>query len=100
MAEPTVNINPDNPTEVARETLRRLALRRIAPTPDNYQTLYEEIAGGPGIQPAAASNAPAAASALSGLVMDLNLHHPARATSAESLNQRSEERRVGKECRS
>ena len=51
MAEPTVKINLDNPTEVARETLRRLAMRRIAPTPDNYQALYEEIVGVPTTRP-------------------------------------------------
>lgn len=34
-----------NPSEVAREVLRLLAVRRITPTPDNYQTLYNEIAG-------------------------------------------------------
>lgn len=34
-----------NPSEIARETLRQLALRRIAPTPDNYHRLYHEIAG-------------------------------------------------------
>ncbi|MBS0345258.1 MAG: diguanylate cyclase [Proteobacteria bacterium] len=33
------------PSEVARETLRQLAMRRIAPTPDNYRALYHEIAG-------------------------------------------------------
>lgn len=33
------------PSDVARETLRQLALRRIAPTPDNYRSLYHEIAG-------------------------------------------------------
>ena len=87
MAEPTVKINLANPTEVARETLRRLAMRRIPPTPDNYQTLYEEIVGVPGAQTTAPSGAATAASALSGLVMDLNLHHPALAASAESLNQ-------------
>ena len=27
------------------ETLKRLALRRIPPTPDNYRSLYHEIAG-------------------------------------------------------
>ena len=36
---------PTNPFEIARETLRLLAARRIAPTPDNYLTLYHEIAG-------------------------------------------------------
>ena len=34
-----------NPFEIARETLKQLATRRIAPTPDNYLTLYHEIAG-------------------------------------------------------
>ena len=34
-----------NPFEIARETLRLLAARRIPPTPDNYLTLYQEIAG-------------------------------------------------------
>lgn len=33
------------PSEIARETLRQLAMRRIPPTPDNYLTLYNEIAG-------------------------------------------------------
>lgn len=34
-----------NPFEIARETLRQLAVRRVPPTPDNYLTLYQEIAG-------------------------------------------------------
>jgi len=33
------------PSEIAREALRRLATRRIPPTPDNYRELYHEIAG-------------------------------------------------------
>ncbi len=37
--------NAGNPIEVARETLRQLALQRIAPTPDNYRKLYHEISG-------------------------------------------------------
>ncbi|MBK6636775.1 MAG: diguanylate cyclase [Rhodocyclaceae bacterium] len=36
---------PTNPSEVARETLKQLALRRKLPTPDNYRELYHEIAG-------------------------------------------------------
>src|SRR5262245_35034267 len=39
MAEPT------QPSEIAREALRRLAARRLQPTPDNFQNLYHEIAG-------------------------------------------------------
>ncbi|MBS1189576.1 MAG: hypothetical protein H6R10_1368 [Rhodocyclaceae bacterium] len=34
-----------NPSEIARETLRLLAARRIPPTPDNYRILYGEISG-------------------------------------------------------
>ncbi|QNM97718.1 GGDEF domain-containing protein [Chitinimonas koreensis] len=34
-----------NPTDIARETLRQLAARRIAPTPERYEELYHEIAG-------------------------------------------------------
>jgi len=33
------------PSEIARETLRRLAAKKTPPTPDNYRTLYHEIAG-------------------------------------------------------
>jgi len=36
-----------NPSEIARETLRLLASRRIAPNPDNYRQHYQEIAGQP-----------------------------------------------------
>lgn len=35
----------NNPSEIAREALRQLALKRIPPTPDNYRRLYGEIAG-------------------------------------------------------
>jgi diguanylate cyclase len=34
-----------NPTELARETLRQLAVRKMVPTPDAYRLVYEEIAG-------------------------------------------------------
>ncbi len=36
----------ENPTVIARETLKLLATRRMAPTPRNYQSIYQEIAGG------------------------------------------------------
>lgn len=38
---------PSNPSEIARETLRQLALKRIPPTPDNYVRLYAQISGVP-----------------------------------------------------
>lgn len=34
-----------NPSEIARETLKQLALKRTPPTPDNYRTIYHEISG-------------------------------------------------------
>ncbi|MDP3420295.1 MAG: diguanylate cyclase [Thiobacillus sp.] len=83
MAEARINL--DNPTEVARETLRRLALRRIAPTPDNYQTLYGEIVGAPTGAAAGASKAPSAASALTALAGEIETQHPALAAQAASL---------------
>ena len=36
---------PQNPAEIAREAFRQLATRRIAPTPQNYQIIYNEVAG-------------------------------------------------------
>lgn len=36
-----------NPPDIARETLKTLSQRRIAPTPDHYRTIYNEIAGLP-----------------------------------------------------
>ena len=36
---------PQNPAEIARETIKQLALRRMAPTPQAYREIYEEIAG-------------------------------------------------------
>jgi diguanylate cyclase len=42
-----------NPTDLARETLKLLATRRIAPTPANYQRIYHEISGNSDASPAA-----------------------------------------------
>ncbi|MCB1959775.1 MAG: diguanylate cyclase [Rhodocyclaceae bacterium] len=33
------------PPQIARETIRRLATARVAPTPDNYRTFYQQVAG-------------------------------------------------------
>jgi diguanylate cyclase len=45
-----------NPSEIAREALRQLAQRRLAPTPDNYSRVYHEIAA-PGVKPGTLSAA-------------------------------------------
>lgn len=34
-----------NPADIAREAFRRLATHRIAPTPEAYRTVYDDIAG-------------------------------------------------------
>jgi diguanylate cyclase len=36
-----------SPADIAREAFRRLAAQRIAPTPDAYRDIYDEIAGKP-----------------------------------------------------
>ena len=38
---------PTTPSEIARETFQTLASRKIAPTPDNYARVYQEIGGQP-----------------------------------------------------
>lgn len=35
----------NSPIDIARQALKQLALRKIAPTPDNFRTAYDEIAG-------------------------------------------------------
>ncbi|MCU0870104.1 MAG: diguanylate cyclase [Burkholderiales bacterium] len=37
--------HPTQPNDIARETFKQLATRRIAPTPQNYQRIYHEVAG-------------------------------------------------------
>lgn len=36
---------PNNPSLIARETLKQLALKKMIPSPDNYRRIYDEIAG-------------------------------------------------------
>ncbi|CUI04964.1 Putative diheme cytochrome c-553 [Janthinobacterium sp. CG23_2] len=54
----TPNPAAQNPAEIAREAFRRLATRRIAPTPEAYREIYNEIAG---IAEAPVARAPEAA---------------------------------------
>ncbi|MBN8451911.1 GGDEF domain-containing protein [Accumulibacter sp.] len=42
-------IDPKNPLEVARETFRLLSLRKLLPTPANYQACYNEVAKLPNV---------------------------------------------------
>jgi len=44
--------NHNTPSDTARETLKLLAARKLAPTPDNYAQVYRELSGEPMIAPA------------------------------------------------
>lgn len=43
--------DPRNPSDIAREALKRLAERHLAPTPANFQACYNEIAKLPNVAP-------------------------------------------------
>ncbi|MBR7748083.1 GGDEF domain-containing protein [Undibacterium baiyunense] len=45
MSDKPNNSVPKTPTDIARETFKRLAIERIAPTPAAYKKLYVEISG-------------------------------------------------------
>jgi len=42
-------MNPSNTSELARETFKTLAQRKLAPTPDNYAMVFAEISGLPAV---------------------------------------------------
>lgn len=79
MADQENRPNTENPTEVARETLRQLALRRIAPTPDNYRRLYLEITN--------SADQPTAASILKDFAGDLRALYPSLAVAVSALDE-------------
>ena len=43
-------MSQQTPSEIARETLKMLAQRRLTPTPDNYAQIYTEISGAPALE--------------------------------------------------
>jgi diguanylate cyclase len=43
--KPPTKPSPQSPADIAREAFRRLATRRIAPTPEAYREVYDEVAG-------------------------------------------------------
>lgn len=55
-----------NPADIAREAFRQLATRRIAPTPDAYREVYDQIAGVSSAPPPAPPAAPPAGAADTG----------------------------------
>ena len=47
MISPTHMPTFTNSTDIARETLKLLSSRRLLPTPENYQKIYDEVSGKP-----------------------------------------------------
>lgn len=45
MSDKQNTTSPKSPTDIARETFKRLALERVAPTPEAYRKIYVEISG-------------------------------------------------------
>lgn len=67
------------PSELARETLRRLATQRLLPTPENYREIYHQIAGSP-------ANEPFAERTVKALVANLPKATPAHVEFVRRLN--------------
>lgn len=80
-----------NPSVIARETLRQLALLKISPTPDSYHKLYDQIAGNPDNQIPANT-----AKMLAELAKEFPRHTPALLNCANSLEQAASERNWSK----
>jgi diguanylate cyclase len=69
-----------SPSEIARETLKALAARKLAPTPDNYAQAYQEISG--------IAQAPTGAAAvIEHLAQRLALDSPQNTASSQVLKQ-------------
>ncbi|MDS4013443.1 MAG: diguanylate cyclase [Candidatus Accumulibacter sp.] len=79
-----------NPTEIARETFRLLATRRVAPTPENYRTVYHEVAGSKDSGP---QEFPA--EALKSLTQTLPRETPAQLRLARELEQAVKDEQLG-----
>lgn len=71
-----------NPSVIARETLKQLAILKISPTPDNYHKLYDQIAGNPENQISAII-----AKLLAELAKEFPRHTPLLLNCANSLEQ-------------
>jgi len=84
-----------NPIDIARETLRQLAARRVAPTPDNYRSLYLEIANVRGQPP----DDERAHFLLAGLIERLRAHRADLRQTAATLATAAEDRTWDASCR-
>lgn len=75
-----------NPSFIARETLKQLALLKIPPTPDNYYKLYGEIEGNPNSMPTITEKL------LIELARELPRHTPQLLNLANNLEQAAKEK--------
>ncbi|WP_394807384.1 hypothetical protein [Nitrosomonas sp.] len=80
-------IKNSNPSFIARETLKQLALLKVSPTPDNYHKLYDQIAGNPPNQISAIT-----AKMLTDLAKELPRHTPQLLSFANNLEQAANEK--------
>lgn len=80
-----------NPSFIARETLKQLALLKVSPTPDNYHKLYDQIAGNPPNQISAIT-----AKMLIDLAKELPRHTPQLLNFANNLEQAANEKNWAK----
>lgn len=67
------------PTDLARETFKFLVAKRIPPTPENYQKVYDEISGAP------ASDKQGAEKVLQKVLHELISKNPAQASAAARI---------------
>ena len=71
-----------NPAEIARQTLKMLLARRMSPSPDNYEAIYNEIAGIRGRE-----NAPFPERELKALLLSLPRETPGQQGLVRQLDQ-------------
>ena len=67
------------PSEIARDTLKLLLTRKLAPTPANFRTVYHEVAGTPDVPPFPADS-------LRHIIQALPLRTPAQQRSRAQLD--------------
>ena len=79
-------IQDSSPSELARETLRTLAARKLPPTPDHYASIFQEIAGLPPVRdPAVAGLAGALVRMIEAIVPTLGADDPYLPAEAATL---------------
>src|SRR3989339_234113 len=71
---------PTSPSEIARETLKALAARKLPPTPDNYAQAYLEISG-------VAQEPSGAVAVIEHIAQHLALESPPNSAASQALKQ-------------